>query len=161
MFLMIQPFVACSQIVRVLTASMSQSKARDTTCSISVMESREESTWRLQTTQRYYSNSVVSLDQPTHTDGKVHWKKVKQNGGLRYKRVFCSFLWLSHVNSRLTATAARINSLYSISERESVTMMMKWCLMSSDVSWHIRDKLWPMPKHGSINLYVHGNQKSR
>ena len=23
-------------------------------------------------------------------------------------------------------------------------MMMKWCLMSSDVSWHIRDKLWPM-----------------
>ena len=40
-------------------------------------------------------------------------------------------------------------------------MMMKWCLMSSDVSWHIRDKLWPMPKHGSINLYVHGSQKAR
>ena len=34
---------------------------------------------------------------------------------------------------------------------------MKCWLMSSDVSWHIRDKLWPMPKHGSINLYVHGN----
>ena len=29
-------------------------------------------------------------------------------------------------------------------------MMMRWCLMSSDVIWHIRDKLWPMPKHGSI-----------
>ena len=29
-------------------------------------------------------------------------------------------------------------------------MMMNWCLMSSDVIWHIRDKLWPMPKHGSI-----------
>ena len=29
-------------------------------------------------------------------------------------------------------------------------LVMKWCLMSSDVSWHIRDKLWPMPKHGSI-----------
>ena len=28
------------------------------------------------------------------------------------------------------------------------TQMMKWCLMSSDASWHIRDKLWPMPKHG-------------
>ena len=28
--------------------------------------------------------------------------------------------------------------------------MMSWCLMSSDVIWHIRDKLWPMPKHGSI-----------
>ena len=26
---------------------------------------------------------------------------------------------------------------------------------------HIRDKLWPMPKHGAINLYVHGNQKAR
>ena len=40
-------------------------------------------------------------------------------------------------------------------------MMMSWCLMSSDVSWHIRDKLWPMPKHGSVILYVHGNQKAR
>ena len=40
-------------------------------------------------------------------------------------------------------------------------MMMKWCLMSSDVGWHIRDKLRPMPKHGSINLYVHGSQKAR
>ena len=28
--------------------------------------------------------------------------------------------------------------------------MMSWCLMSSDVIWHIRDKLWPTPKHGSI-----------
>ena len=35
------------------------------------------------------------------------------------------------------------------------------CLMSSDVGWHIRDKLRPVPKHGSINLYVHGNQKAR
>ena len=32
----------------------------------------------------------------------------------------------------------------------------KVMLMSSDVSWHIKDKLWPMPKHGSIILYVHG-----
>ena len=24
--------------------------------------------------------------------------------------------------------------------------------MSSDVIWHIRDKLWPMPKHGSIRM---------
>ena len=29
-------------------------------------------------------------------------------------------------------------------------VMMSWCLMSSDVIWHIRDKLWPVPKHGSI-----------
>ena len=40
-------------------------------------------------------------------------------------------------------------------------VIVKCCLMSSDVSWHIRDKLWPVPKHGSINLYVHGNQKAR
>ena len=31
-----------------------------------------------------------------------------------------------------------------------VRALMKWYLMSSDVSWHIRDKLWPMLKHGSI-----------
>ena len=39
--------------------------------------------------------------------------------------------------------------------------LMNWCLMSSDVMRHIKDKLWPMPKHGAINLYVHGNQKAR
>ena len=38
---------------------------------------------------------------------------------------------------------------------------MKWCLMSSEIRWHIRDKLRPMPKHGSVLLYVHGNQKAR
>ena len=38
---------------------------------------------------------------------------------------------------------------------------MKWCLMSSDVGQHISDKLRPMPKHGSVNLYVHGSQKAR
>ena len=43
----------------------------------------------------------------------------------------------------------------------SALMMMSWCLMSSDVNWHIRDKLWPMPKHSSIILYVHGNQKAQ
>ena len=33
--------------------------------------------------------------------------------------------------------------------------------MSSDVTRHIRDKLRPMPKQGSIQLYVHRNQKAR
>ena len=32
----------------------------------------------------------------------------------------------------------------------SELLLLSWCLMSSDVIWHIRDKLWPMPKHGSI-----------
>ena len=35
----------------------------------------------------------------------------------------------------------------------------KCCLMSLDVSWHVRDKLRLMHQHGSILLYVHGNQK--
>ena len=50
---------------------------------------------------------------------------------------------------------------YGVTCLSIMMMMMKWCLMSSDVSWHIRDKLWPMPKHGSIFFYVHGNQKAR
>ena len=50
---------------------------------------------------------------------------------------------------------------YSDDVMDNDTKLMSWCLMSSDGSWHIRDKLWPMPKHGSINLYVHGNQKAR
>ena len=41
------------------------------------------------------------------------------------------------------------------------SFLVKCCLMSSDVSWHIRGRLWPMPKHGSITVYVHGNQKAR
>ena len=28
------------------------------------------------------------------------------------------------------------------------------CLMSSDVGWHIRDKLRPMPKHGSVYSFT-------
>ena len=32
--------------------------------------------------------------------------------------------------------------------------MMSWCLMSSDVIWHIRDKLWPMPKHGCNKIHI-------
>ena len=37
----------------------------------------------------------------------------------------------------------------------------KCCLMSSDVGWHIRDKLRPMREHVSILLYVHGNHEAR
>ena len=38
--------------------------------------------------------------------------------------------------------------------------MMKQSFMSSDVGWHIRDKLWPMPKHSLMLLYIHRNQKA-
>ena len=54
-----------------------------------------------------------------------------------------------------------VSVLWDILPCICLMMMMSWCLMSSDVIWHIRDKLWPMPKHGSIILYVHGNQKAR
>ena len=45
------------------------------------------------------------------------------------------------------------SDLEEVTSRENANMlmmMMSWCLMSSDVIWHIRDKLWPMPNHGSI-----------
>ena len=35
--------------------------------------------------------------------------------------------------------------------------LLNCCLMSSDVSWHIRDKLWPMPKHGSMSTEPEGS----
>ena len=34
-------------------------------------------------------------------------------------------------------------------------MMMMQSFMSSDVGWLIRHKPWPVPKHGSVLLYVH------
>ena len=58
----------------------------------------------------------------------------------------------SHINSLDSWCATYVSK---------TMMMMSWCLMSSDVSWHIRDKLWPMLKHGSISLYVHGNPRAR
>jgi len=38
--------------------------------------------------------------------------------------------------------------------------MIMSSFMSSDVGWHIRDKLWPVPKHGSVLPYVHRNRKA-
>ena len=49
--------------------------------------------------------------------------------------------WLSHSSWTLTKNKTK--------KRKKEEMMMNWCLMSSDVIWHIRDKLWPMPKHSS------------
>ena len=44
---------------------------------------------------------------------------------------------------------------------ESRLPSFRCCLMSSDVGWHIRDKLRPMHEHGSMLLYVHGNHEAR
>ena len=38
--------------------------------------------------------------------------------------------------------------------RQCRVMMMSWCLMSSDVIWHIRDKLWPMPKQRFSKIHI-------
>ena len=37
----------------------------------------------------------------------------------------------------------------------------RWCLMSSDVGWCIRDKLRPMHECVSIVLYIHGNHEAQ
>ena len=73
---------------------------------------------------------------------------------------------VSHVYVRALALGRFYSHISTRTFRRALTaslvmMMMKWCLMSSGVGWHIRDKLSPMPKHGSINLYVHGSQKAR
>ena len=56
---------------------------------------------------------------------------------------------------RLLCEGSCQTALSSAVYSSTLTLMMSWCLMSSDVIWHIRDKLWPMPKHGSIkSTYV-------
>ena len=44
----------------------------------------------------------------------------------------------------------RCSNHWAIPAPNCLLLFLSWCLMSSDVIWHIRDKLWPMPKHGSI-----------
>ena len=53
---------------------------------------------------------------------------------------------LSAGNEQFFADAQTVVSLLQTTQM----LLLSWCLMSSDVIWHIRDKLWPMPKHGSI-----------
>ena len=42
----------------------------------------------------------------------------------------------------------------------SVLLLLLCSLMSSDVSWHISDKLGPMREHGLLLIYVHGNHNA-
>ena len=80
-----------------------------------------------------------------------------ENLWVHYSLLAGSFGLLSHDSVVMSLWVGILMALLST----SVMVMVKWCLTSSDVSWHIRDKLRPMPKHGSVNLYVHGNQKAR
>ena len=48
-----------------------------------------------------------------------------------------------------------------IKQWSGVQMMMSWCLMSSDVSWHIRDKLLPMHKTARFNKSLRSRKPER
>ena len=115
---------------------------------------------------------VVQFDvalRPQRPQGLL-WMYWGQDGHLDFHTLVPEFWNIVQVQYCFTSTGT-IRTIRDGEPRKSTstftqllssvrTLMMKWCLMSSDVSWHIRDKLWPMPKYGSINLYVHGNQKA-
>ena len=93
---------------------------------------------------------MVSVDVKQHWTMHTHWSQFVPNMSTRHPRTLSS-----------TSSSPVFRYLVTRWRKDDGLMMMKWCLMSSDVRWHIRDKLCPMPKHGSVNLYVHGNQKAR
>ena len=101
---------------------------------------------RLRKLDESFAASVVLLHQPLYR--RYSWQSVFVNAP-HSRRV------------DLKQQLAEYTIVASHWPARSPLMMMSWCLMSSDVMRHIRDKLWPMPKHGAINLYVHGNQKAR
>ena len=70
---------------------------------------------------------------------------------MRLKQFHCpsDWRWASLVLSRQKQVRPlTINQGYKMIYL--LRMLLLCCLMSSDVGWHIRDKLRPMPKHGSI-----------
>ena len=49
-----------------------------------------------------------------------------------------------------------------LSDKVSISGSVQLCwLMAPVVGWHIRDKLRPVPKHGSTLIYFHRNRKIR
>ena len=116
--------------------------------------------------QRKTCNNLCILLQPTQSrpgcQGLVFWKRMSLAVGyfafvvssfsrvcflvtvIHYHQLFCGARPHTHVHSQSSGAVWK-----------SRWTLMSWCLMSSDVIWHIRDKLWPMPKHGSIkSTYV-------
>ena len=86
----------------------------------------------------------------------AHWHEIWQKCGSThlFERVTIAFFVSLWCMISLVPSVSE-SSLKGNDSELSVMMMMSWCLMSSDVIWHIRDKLWPMPKHGSIkSTYV-------
>ena len=79
--------------------------------------------------------------------GQSHKEGTLTNAFRRVRKLRVRLFFVSPLHAQLHAVFGRF---ISISGWGMLMMMMSRCLMSSDVSWHIRDKLWPMPKHGSI-----------
>ena len=133
--------------------------------SISKLCSQIHSTWNSKATRpSYTADQHIQTVQPNPQHLKQQSNRAKLHS------------WSAYPNCAAKSTApetakqhSQVTQLISISKLCSQTtaklltnlsfiiimcggemMMMSWCLMSSDVIWHIRDKLWPMPKHGSI-----------
>ena len=113
--------------------------------------------WCFKTVVSGFSRQSSSI----HGDSCVLWKAHmcstpsprRSSPAMPLAATVLAFVWLQTMtfSRRFKAHRRWLNS--SVFLRLSpplMLMMMKWCLMSSDVSWHIRDKLWPMPKHGSV-----------
>ena len=94
---------------------------------------------------RWMKCCLVSSDVNWHIRDKL-WPVPKHGS----KSVFTSMKTRRFVRTDSPGRPPRLShSSWTMPFCELPMMMMSWCLMSSDVSWHIRDKLWPVPKHGS------------
>ena len=112
-------------------------------------------------------SSVVRKPQPQL---KRNWGEPKQNRTAEVLLLGWVLLYV-HRNRRLIRTGAQdvhldfhtAPELCPSAYQPNALLQAKrlCCLMSSDVGWHIRDKLRPMPKHSSILFYVHGNHQAR
>ena len=72
----------------------------------------------------------------------VSWRAILRGSGLRYG--------IYTLNGIPTCNTIIYHYVLIINSVAMLLLLLSWCLMSSDVIWHIRDKLWPMPMHGSI-----------
>ena len=132
--------------------------------------------------------NLVTEESPSPTPNGSGWLKTKRgillrcewgwmssDVGLKYiirdqRHLVSSGQLYGHYSKRIRNIRKEAGELFNVKQLLILLvslrfgfdwLMMKWCLMSSDVSWHIRDKLWPIPKHASIILYVYGNQMAR
>ena len=147
----------CPQLVFVV-----QLKSQRVACPI--FWPRAKSTLHMFNSMCYFSEEIASgkhiaqtAHQPLCTDWWVGWLKGQTKWWtLWFERVFCSFIWLCYINSKLTVTAAGRNSLSSLSEREFVTPQCTILFVQGNV----RSKQWPFEWPGTniqlVELQVSG-----